>query len=166
MISINQRGIIYIMYQINITATSISPFHLIDGPPYPTEHNKYLELYFKILFEKCLPYLSGINVLIMPFRIITSLVRGRCGDDFKSVNFSLIVRIDFLSTTYEIALRWMPQNISDDESTLVQEMAWLSSGNKPLPHPMLIKSVSPYETTRPISVKKIINHNSYSYSLN
>ena len=26
--------------------------------------------------------------------------------------------------SYEIALRWMPQDLTDDESTLVQGMAW------------------------------------------
>ena len=32
--------------------------------------------------------------------------------------------IKFISTYYEIALRWMPQDFTDGESTLVQVMAW------------------------------------------
>ena len=56
--------------------------------------------------------------------------------------------------SYEIALRWMPLDHTDDKSTLVQVMAWcrqateilvnigsgnglLPDGTKPLPEPML-----------------------------
>ena len=40
--------------------------------------------------------------------------------------------------SYEIALRWMPLDLTDDKSTLVQVINGLvPSGNKPLPEPML-----------------------------
>ena len=46
------------------------------------------------------------------------LAPGRCSDKFKHM-----LQIKFMSTC-EIALRWMPQNIIDDKSTLVQVMSW------------------------------------------
>ena len=51
-----------------------------------------------------------------------------------SVIFKHILRIMFMSISFEIALRWMPPNTSAHKSTLVQEMAWC---NKPLPEQML-----------------------------
>ena len=39
------------------------------------------------------------------------LVPGGCGNDFKIVIFELLLRIKFMSTSSEIAFRWMPQNI-------------------------------------------------------
>ena len=42
--------------------------------------------------------------------------------------FKLISRIDILSLSNEIALRWMTKDLTHDTST---------SGTKPLPHPML-----------------------------
>ena len=35
-----------------------------------------------------------------------------------------ILMIDGLGISYDIALRWMPMDLTDDESALVQVMAW------------------------------------------
>ena len=51
------------------------------------------------------------------------LVPGRCGSNFKRLIINLKLRIRFMSISGEIAFRWMPQNIIDDKSTLVQVMA-------------------------------------------
>ena len=48
---------------------------------------------------------------------------GKCGYNLKSVIFNLI-RIDILSISSEIALRWMPQDLTDEKSTLAQVKAW------------------------------------------
>ena len=57
--------------------------------------------------------------------VINSLAFGRCGWNFDmgSVILELILCINILSTSCEIALRWMPQNTFDDKSTFVQGMA-------------------------------------------
>ena len=52
--------------------------------------------------------------------------------------------------SYEIALRWMPLDLTDDKSTLVQVMAWCRQATKPLPEPMLTQI---YGVTRPQRVK-------------
>ena len=53
-----------------------------------------------------------------------SLVPGRWGCNLKLVIFKLTSRVDILSFSCEIALRWMPQDFTDDKSTLGQVMAW------------------------------------------
>ena len=45
--------------------------------------------------------------------------------------------IDGWDTCCEIALRRMSLDLTDDKLTLVQVMAFLSSGNRPLTEPML-----------------------------
>ena len=53
-----------------------------------------------------------------------TLSPGRCGRNCKSLIFEHILRINFMSTSCEIAFRWMPQNTFDDYSTLVWVVAW------------------------------------------
>ena len=69
----------------------------------------------------------------------------------KFVNFKLISTIKILSIFYEIAIRWMPQHLTDHQSTLVQVMAWcrqVTSLSQCWP-----RSLSPYDVTRPQWVK-------------
>ena len=44
---------------------------------------------------------------------------------------------DNLSIFCEIALRWMPQGLTNDKSTKDQVIGLVPPGNKPLPEPML-----------------------------
>ena len=53
-----------------------------------------------------------------------SLVPGRCGCNLKLIIFKRMSRTDILSISCEIALRWMPQELTYGKSTLVQVMAW------------------------------------------
>ena len=53
---------------------------------------------------------------------VDSLAPGRYHNNFKSIIF--IIRKCHLGTYCEIALRWMPHNLTIQKSTLVQVMAW------------------------------------------
>ena len=53
-----------------------------------------------------------------------SLAPGRCGCDLKSVIFKRISKIDILRISCKIALGWMPQDLTDDKSILIQVMVW------------------------------------------
>ena len=53
-----------------------------------------------------------------------SFTPGRCGYNLKLVILLLKPRIDILSISCEIILEWMPQDLTDDKSTMVQSMAW------------------------------------------
>ena len=61
---------------------------------------------------------------------INSMIPGRC-NNFKSAIAKHMLEIKFMNTHCNIALRSMPQNISDDKSASVP------SGTKPLHDPML-----------------------------
>ena len=47
---------------------------------------------------------------------IYSLAPGRCGSNFKSIIFKLIIQNSNLGTFCEIALRWIPQNFINEKS--------------------------------------------------
>ena len=49
-----------------------------------------------------------------------SLVPGRCGSDFKTINFKIILQ----NINRAIALRWMPQELINEKPKLVLVKAW------------------------------------------
>ena len=51
--------------------------------------------------------------------------------------------------SYEIALRWMPLNLTDDKSTLIQVMAWCRQATSHYLIQFWPSSMSPYGVTRP-----------------
>ena len=74
----------------------------------------------------------------MPIYWLNSLAPGRLERTFRYVIFKLISVTDGWGISCKIALRWIPLDLTDDKSTLVQVMNGLvPSGNKPLPEPML-----------------------------
>ena len=55
---------------------------------------------------------------------VNSLAPGRFQFNFRKVIFKLTLVNGGWGISYEITLRWMPQDLTDDKSTLVQVMAW------------------------------------------
>ena len=51
---------------------------------------------------------------------LNSLAPGRWGSDFKNIIFKLNIQSSSLETHREIVLRWTPQNLTNEKSTLVQ----------------------------------------------
>ena len=75
------------------------------------------------------------------------LARGRCGSDFRSILFKLTFQNSSMGT-HEIALRRMPQSLTNDKSTLAQVMTW----NHEAPSHSWANvdpDLSPYGVTRP-----------------
>ena len=54
---------------------------------------------------------------------LNSLAPGRCNSNFKNIIFKLIMQNSNLGTRCKIAIRWMPQNLTNEKATLVQLMA-------------------------------------------
>ena len=79
----------------------------------------------------------------------------------KLVIFKLVLRIDILSISSEIALRLMPQDLTCDMSTLVQVMAWCHRATSHYLNQCWTKSLPPYGITSPQWIKSICN-TSYS----
>ena len=57
---------------------------------------------------------------------INSLTPERCGNAFKCINFNHNIEIDIFSIQVDIALEWIPKDIVDDNSEMIQVMAWIS----------------------------------------
>ena len=55
---------------------------------------------------------------------INSLVPGKCGSNFQTVIFKIILQRYVFNHSHKSALWSMPQNPYDDESTLVRVMSW------------------------------------------
>ena len=53
-----------------------------------------------------------------------SLALGRSECDSKNVIFILVLLIGIFRSSHEDALWWMPHDLTDDKSTLVQAMSW------------------------------------------
>ena len=61
--------------------------------------------------------------------------------NLELVNLKLIPRVYILSNSCEIALRWMPWDLTDDQST---GNGYVPSCNKPLPEPSWLRPMSPH----------------------
>ena len=79
----------------------------------------------------------GIEILIWHWRTgalllliqshspsINSLPPERCGGNLQNIMSNLNIQNGGLCTPCEIAVTWMPQNLTNKKSTLVQVMAW------------------------------------------
>ena len=121
--------------------------------------------------------LFKINLPLPVWERINSLDPGRCSGNLKWVIFKLLSRTDTLNICYEIiahrwwdskngifnlvllidifrsshdnALRWMSQDLTDDQSTLVQVMAWCRQATSHYLSQCWLRSLSPYGVARP-----------------
>ena len=89
------------------------------------------------------------KVIHYAYVLFNSLAPGGFENIFQNVFFKLISWIDTLSNSCETALRSMPQNPSDDKSTLVQVMAWCRQAASHYLSQCCPRSLSPYGVTRP-----------------
>ena len=107
--------------------------------------------WFWRLFKKCL----SVKKKSWCWLMINSLAPGGFENIFQNVFFKLISWIDTLSNSCETVLRRMPQNPSDDKSTLVQVMAWCRQATSHYLSQCCPRSLSPYGVTRPQWVKPL-----------
>ena len=80
----------------------------------------------------------------------------RSGCDFANAIFNLVLPcllIGIFRSSYDNVLRWMPWDLTDDKSTLVQVMAWCRQARSHYLGQCWPRSVSPYGISRPQRVK-------------
>ena len=91
--------------------------------------------------------------MLLPFwswkRWVNSLAPGRPRCHFKTAIFNLILLIGIFTSSKYNALRWMPRDLTDDKSTLVQVMAWCRQATSHYLSQCWPSSMSPYGITRP-----------------
>ena len=67
---------------------------------------------------------SAFLVNIPMMGLFNSLALGKCGSNFKSIIFKLIIQNSTLGTCCEIVLRSVSQNLSNEKLILIHVMAW------------------------------------------
>ena len=114
-------------------------------------------MYLKIGLSsaKCQPFHSCLNVSRRSFNtyFVNSLAPGRFQFNFRKAIFRLILVNGGWDISCEIALRWMPLDLTDDKSTLVQVMAWCHQAPSHYLSQCWPRSMSPNGITRPQWVK-------------
>ena len=85
--------------------------------------------------------------------IINSLAPGKFESNFRYLISQITSVIDGWGISCELALRWMSLNLTDDESTLVQVMAWCRQATSHYLRQCWPRSLSLYGVTRPQWVK-------------
>ena len=91
-----------------------------------------------------------------------SLAPGKFEWNFRHVIFKQILVIGLWGISCEIALIWMSLGFTDDQSTLVQVMAWCRQATSHYLSPCWPRSLSPYGVTRPQWVKLHFGSNNNS----
>ena len=86
-------------------------------------------------------------------KLVNPLAPERFKQNFRLVIFKLISVIDGWGISCKIALRWMPLQLTDDKSTLVQVMAWYSQATSHCLSQCWPRFMSQNGVTRPQWVK-------------
>ena len=81
--------------------------------------------------------------------MLNSLAPGTSQCDSKNVIFNLVLLTGIFRSSHDNALRWMPQDLTDDKSTLVQVMAWCRQTTSHYLSQCWLSSLSPHGVTRP-----------------
>ena len=89
---------------------------------------------------------NNLQMVFLKCIFVNSLAPGRCINNLESVIFKHMSRIKFMS---KIALRSVPQNITNEKSTLVQVMGWCRQVPSHYLSRSWPRSLSPYGITRP-----------------
>ena len=93
------------------------------------------------------PEWGHIHVSLWPH--FNSMAPGRFQFNLRKVIFKLTLVNGGWGISYEIALRWMPQDLTDDKSTLVQLMAWCRQATSHYLSQCWLRCMSPNGVTRP-----------------
>ena len=80
---------------------------------------------------------------------INSLAPGRSECKSENVIFNLVLLIGIFRSSHDNALWWMPQDLTDDTSTLVQVMAWCRQATSHYLSQCWFSSLSPCGVARP-----------------
>ena len=88
---------------------------------------------------------------------VNSLAPGKCQFNFRHVILKLTLVNVGWGISYEIALRWMPLELTDDKSTLVEVMAWCRQATSHYLSQCWLSPLLPYGIARPQWVKSLFH---------
>ena len=98
--------------------------------------------------------------------LLNSLAPGAFDYSLKLINFKPISTIIILIIFCEIIIRWMPHDLTDDKSTLVQVMAWCHQATSHYLSLCWPRPMSPYGVSRPQWVKLWWTYDLCQYAFN
>ena len=99
--------------------------------------------------------LFNMHVICCPCPKANLLTHWPLGDlNFKNVIFNLDLLNGIFKSFYDNVLRWMPQDLTDGKSTLVQVMAWCRQATSHYLNQCWPRSPMSYGVTRPQWVNK------------
>ena len=118
-------------------------------------------VYHIYLFNTCMyinssnryTHTTELNIDSGDLYTINSLAPGIFEWNFKYVIFTWILVIDGWGICCEIVLKWMSLDFTDDQSTLVQVMAWCHQATSYYLSQCWPRFLLPYGVTRPQWVK-------------
>ena len=90
----------------------------------------------------------GLNCYEDKLCVFNSLAPGRSESDSKNIIFNLILLIGVFRSSHDNAIWWMPPDLIDDKSTLVQVMAWCRQATRHYLGQCWLSSLSPYDIAR------------------
>ena len=114
------------MLTISILDTRFSQGQCVEiKQPLPAEllEERPMDEYIFYFYDSSTLIPRRCNSTFYEEKEVNSLAPGRCNCNLKSVIFNLTSRLHILSISCDFFLRWMPQVLSDDTSTLVYVMA-------------------------------------------
>ena len=91
---------------------------------------------------------------------------GNVGLIFKSTIFKCLIQNRNLGTGSVITLRWMPQILTNEKSTLVQVMAWCHQATSHYLNQCWPSSMSSYDITRPQWIKQQVSIEKFDFHSN
>ena len=94
-------------------------------------------------------YKTMVSPLLLPSDPFNSLAPGKFEWNFRRVIFKQILVIDGWGISCEIALIWMSLDFTDDQSTLLQVMAWCRQATSHYLSQCWLSSLLPYGIARP-----------------
>ena len=105
--------------------------------------------YFQYSFENQAPLDFIYQCYIFTVTWFNSLAPGRFQRNFRKVIFQLTLAINGWSISCKILHKWMPMDLTDGKSTLVQVMVWCSQATSHYLNQCWPRSLPPYGITRP-----------------
>ena len=94
--------------------------------------------------SRCLALIAMIHVPVERLGVSHHLTPGKPGCHFKTAVFNLVLLIGIFTSSKDNALRWMPLDLTDGKSTLVQVMAWCRQATSHYLSQCWPSSMSPY----------------------
>ena len=118
----------------------------------------FKKMHLKISSVKWLPFCLGHNVLTgkvtFHWKWWISLTHWSL-EDLDLMQFSIVSLIGIFSS-YDDALKWMPQDLTNNTSILVEVMSWCRQTASHYLSQCWLKSMSPYDVTLPQWVNSTI----------